>query len=170
MTVSNVITVSRLVMLPFIVYFLLKDQRLVAFIIISISLLSDMIDGYLARKLHQESETGKFLDPLCDKISLAVILIALLIINAIPLWGVIIIVMRDFLILLGSFILFKHKAKIFKSNILGKFTGFILGAVILAFTINLQQIGHILLYLSIPAIVGTFIVYLNRYVKAMKGV
>ncbi len=169
MTVSNIITLSRLIMLPFIVYFLFQNQRLIAFIIISISLLSDAVDGYLARKLHQESETGQLLDPLCDKISLVVILITLLIINSIPLWGVIILVARDILILLGSYVLWKYKSVVFRSNVLGKITGFILGAIMLAFTINLKPIGEVLLYVSIPAIVGTFTIYLSRYIKVMKG-
>ncbi len=168
-TISNFITLSRLVMLPFIIYFLLQNQRITAFIIMLISLLSDTADGYLARKLHQESEMGKFLDPVCDKISLVVILITLLLIRSIPLWGVIIIVLRDILILLGSFFILKYKSKVLKSNVLGKITGFILGAIILAFAINLQQLGNILLYLSIPAIIGSFIIYLTRYINVMKG-
>lgn len=134
-----------------------------------ISLLSDAVDGYLARRLHQESEVGKFLDPLCDKISMVTILITLFLINAIPLWSVIIIALRDVLILIGGFVLWRQRAKVFKSNILGKITGFILGAVILAFTINLKTLGAILLYTSVPAIIGSFIIYLNRYIKGMKG-
>jgi len=168
-TISNIITLSRLILLPFIVYFLLSNQRLTAFIIMLISLLSDAIDGYLARKLHQESEAGKFLDPLCDKISLIVIVITLLVINAMPLWGVIILVARDILILLGSYVMWRHRSIVFKSNILGKITGIILGAIILAFTLNLQRTGEILLYLSIPVIVGTLTVYWGRYIKVMKG-
>jgi hypothetical protein len=39
----------------------------------------------------------------------------------------------------------------------------------MAFTINLQQLGNILLYISIPAIIGSFIIYLIRYINAMKG-
>lgn len=169
MTISNVITLSRIILLPFIVYFLLNNQRFAAFVIMLVSLFSDAIDGYLARKLHQESEAGKFLDPICDKISLTVILITLLIINSIPLWGVIIVVARDTLILLGSYIMWKHKSIVFKSHVLGKITGFILGAVVLAYTLNLQRTGEILLYISIPAIIGTFAIYLGRYVKVMKG-
>ncbi len=168
-TISNLITVSRLILLPFIVYFLITGQRYIAFAIMLISLCSDAVDGFLARKLHQESEAGKVLDPLCDKISLAVIVITLLLLGAIPLWGVIIILSRDILILVGSFFLITHKAKVFKSNIMGKLTGGLLGAVVLAFTINLQLVGEILLYLSIPAIAASFGIYLSRYIKAMKG-
>ena len=107
MTVSNIITISRLALLPFIVYFLLTDQRVFAFVIMLISLLSDGLDGYLARRLHQESRLGKFLDPLCDKIFLAVILVTLLYLKVVPLWAVVLIVLRDFLILLGSYIILR---------------------------------------------------------------
>ena len=169
MTISNAVTLSRLILLPFIVYFLVTDQRLVAFIVMLISLCSDAVDGFLARRLHQESEVGKILDPLCDKISLTVIVITLLLLGLIPLWGVVIIVLRDLLILIGSFVMFTHKSRLLKSNVVGKITGALLGAVVLAFTIDLQQLGKILLYLSIPAIIASFAVYFGRYIKIMKG-
>ncbi|KPK69413.1 hypothetical protein AMJ87_10525 [candidate division WOR_3 bacterium SM23_60] len=168
-TVSNVITVSRLILLPFIVYFLLVDQRITAFVIMFIALLTDAADGFLARTLHQESEVGKVLDPVCDKVSLIVILITLYIIEVIPLWGVIVIVARDVLILIGSYVLYRHKAVVFKSNLLGKVTGVIFAALILAYTIGLNRLGEILLYVSIPAILGSFAIYLGRYIKIMKG-
>ena len=169
MTVSNVITLSRLVLLPFIVYFLLVDQRITAFVIMLIALLTDAADGFFARTLHQESEIGKVLDPVCDKVSLIVILITLYIVNAIPLWGVIVIVARDVFILTGSYVLYRHKSVVFKSNLLGKITGVIFAALILAYTINLNRLGEALLYVSIPAILGSFAIYLSRYLKAMKG-
>lgn len=168
-TISNLITLSRLILLPFIVYFLITQQRYIAFGIMLVSLFSDAVDGFLARKLHQESEAGKVLDPLCDKISLTVIVITLLLLGAIPVWGVIIIISRDVLIIVGSFFLITHKARVLKSNIMGKVTGGLLGAVVLAFTINLKMAGEILLYLSIPAIVASFGIYLSRYIITMKG-
>ncbi len=169
MTISNYITLSRIVFLPFIIYFLVTDQRVIAFIILFVSLLSDMFDGFLARRLNQESETGKMLDPLCDKISLTAILVTLFIIGSMPLWGLIMIIARDVLILTGSMILWKNKSKVFASNFFGKITGFLYGAVICAFTLGWQVLGTIILYLCIPAIIGSFIIYLNRYVRTMKG-
>ncbi|HEC79316.1 MAG TPA: CDP-alcohol phosphatidyltransferase family protein [candidate division WOR-3 bacterium] len=168
-TVANVITVSRLLLLPFIIYFIITGQRTTAFIILLISLLSDAVDGYLARRLKQESEIGKYLDPLVDKISLTTVLITLFLIKAIPLWGIIIIVLRDVLILIGSFVLLKHKSKVFKSHVVGKITGVILGAIICSFTLNWNKLGEILLYISIPAIVVSFGIYLKRYISTMKG-
>ncbi|MEO0184238.1 MAG: CDP-alcohol phosphatidyltransferase family protein, partial [candidate division WOR-3 bacterium] len=109
-TISNIITIIRFLLLPAIIFFLVKKERLTAFIIMLVALFSDVIDGYIARKFHQETEFGKLLDPLCDKISLAVILITLLLINSIPIWAVIIIGLRDILILVGSYIVFKKKS------------------------------------------------------------
>ena len=169
MTISNYITLSRIILLPFILYFLATDQRIIAFIILFISLLSDMIDGFLARRLNQESETGKMLDPLCDKISLIAVLITLFLIGSIPLWGLIIIIARDVLILTGSVILWKNRNKIFASNSFGKITGMLYGALICAFTLGWHILGTVLLYLCIPAIIGTFVIYSNRYVRTMKG-
>lgn len=170
MTISNIITISRLVLLPFIIYFLLAEQRLVAFVIMLVSLFSDGLDGYLARKLNQESRLGKFLDPLCDKIFLAAVLITLLYIKAVPLWAVLVIVLRDFLILLGSYILLKSKAVVEPSNAFGKITGFIFGSMILAFTIGWALIGNIFMYLSIPVMAIAFISYSVNYLRIMKGV
>jgi len=170
MTVSNIITITRLVSLPFIVYFLLSGQRLVAFFVMLASLLSDGLDGYLARKLNQESRLGRFLDPLCDKIFLAVVLITLLYIKTIPLWIVIVIVFRDFLILLGSYILLKNKTVVEPSNTFGKITGFTFGSMILAFTIGWNFIGNIFMYLSIPVMTIAFVSYSVNYFRIMKGV
>ena len=170
MTISNIITFSRLVLLPFIVYFMLSGQRVAAFVLMLICLLSDGLDGYLARKLHQESQLGKFLDPLCDKVFLAVVLLTLLYMKAVPLWLVLLIVLRDFLILLGSFILMRSKAVVEPSNTYGKITGFIFGVLILAFTIGWNVVGNITMYLSIPVMTIAFVTYAINYVKIMKGV
>lgn len=169
LTISNIITVSRLVLLPFIVYFIITDQRLVAFIVLMVSLLSDTADGFLARKLHQESEAGKFLDPICDKISLMVIIFTLYYVGSMPFWGVFIIILRDILILAGSFVLINYRSRVYKSNLIGKITGFIFGAVISAFTLNWKVVGTILLYVSVPAMMISFVIYLKRYLRAMKG-
>jgi cardiolipin synthase len=169
LTLSNVLTVSRLFMLPFIVYFLIRRHQTAAFVIMCGSLLTDVVDGYLARRFHQESELGKLLDPLCDKISLAVILTVLVSMRDLPLWMAVVVVMRDILILIGSFFVYSHRAYIFKSNIMGKVTGFLFGALILAYTINLKAIGIWTMYSAIVFMTATFISYTYRYIKIMKG-
>jgi len=168
-TLSNVITVSRLFLLPFIVYFLLTRRTTVAFVIMCLSLLTDVIDGYFARLLNQVSHMGELLDPLCDKISLAVILATLVVIRAVPLWTAIVVVGRDFLILIGSLFVYTHRMVIFRSNFLGKATGFLFGAMTLAYTINLRLLGSWILYTAIVCMMATFVTYAFRYIRIMKG-
>ena len=170
MTISNIITIARLVILPIIIYLILTEQRFAAFIVMLISLLSDGLDGYLARRLNQESMLGRFLDPLCDKIFLAAVLLTLLYVGAIPLWIVLVVILRDFLILLGSYILLRSKSVVESSNILGKITGFIFGAMILAFTAGWEVIGTVLMYVSVPVMLIAFLVYAANYVRLMRGV
>lgn len=166
---SNLITLSRIVVLPFIVIFLANGFRSAALISMLLLLVSDALDGYVARRFNQVSDIGKFLDPVCDKIALAVILITLYGIGSLPLWGLIVIVSRDVLILVGCLVLIKTRSVLYKSNITGKITGFIFGMIICAFTINLTRIGTILLYVCIPALIVSFTIYLLRYIRAMKG-
>jgi cardiolipin synthase len=169
LTLSNILTVSRLFMLPVIVYMLVRRQNVAAFVVLGLSLLTDVVDGFLARRFHQESELGKLLDPLCDKISLAVVLTTLVSLRELPLWMAIVVVMRDILILLGSFFVYSHRAYVFKSNILGKITGFLFGALILAYTIRLRTIGIWIMYAAIVFMTATFITYTYRYITIMKG-
>ncbi|MEO0225785.1 MAG: CDP-alcohol phosphatidyltransferase family protein, partial [candidate division WOR-3 bacterium] len=114
-TVANLVSGSRLVFIPFIIYFLIKNLRLWALIFIMISYLTDLIDGYLARRLNQISFYGKIIDPVTDKLNLAAILITLYFTDAFPLWCLIIVLLRDILILAGSLFLIKYQESVLPS-------------------------------------------------------
>lgn len=94
----NSITLSRLVGIPFILYLLgdpTTEKRLIALTIFVITAATDWLDGYLARKLQQVTELGKFLDPLVDKLLVIAPLLALIQLQQIPAWGVFLIVGRE---------------------------------------------------------------------------
>jgi CDP-diacylglycerol--glycerol-3-phosphate 3-phosphatidyltransferase len=98
MNIPNGITISRLFALPFILYFLNKPNETelwIALVIFMIAALTDWLDGYLARKLNQVTELGKFLDPLVDKLLVLAPLLALIQLQEIPAWGVFIILLRE---------------------------------------------------------------------------
>jgi CDP-diacylglycerol--glycerol-3-phosphate 3-phosphatidyltransferase len=70
MNISNALTVSRIFMVPVIALLLIHDsliQSLIAAGIFGVAMVTDFLDGYYARKYHQESDLGKLLDPLADK-------------------------------------------------------------------------------------------------------
>lgn len=98
MNIPNQITLSRLFTLPFILYLLNNpsdNQRWWALIIFLIASFTDWLDGYLARKLNQITELGKFLDPLVDKLLVLAPLLSLLELGQIPAWSVFLIFARE---------------------------------------------------------------------------
>ena len=80
MNLPNTLTLLRIAMIPiFVVVFYLpfKWSNLLACLIFTIAALTDLLDGYLARKLDQTSRLGAFLDPVADKLMVAVVLVLL---------------------------------------------------------------------------------------------
>ncbi len=98
MTLPNWITFSRLLGIPFIIYGLhnpTAQARWICFAIFVVAAATDWLDGYLARKLNQVSDLGKFLDPLVDKLLVLAPLLSLIELGQIPAWGVFLILGRE---------------------------------------------------------------------------
>jgi CDP-diacylglycerol---glycerol-3-phosphate 3-phosphatidyltransferase len=98
MTLPNWITFSRLLGVPFLLYGLYNptsQARWICLTIFLIAALTDWLDGYLARKLNQVSELGKFLDPLVDKLLVLAPLLVLIELGKVPAWGVFLILGRE---------------------------------------------------------------------------
>jgi len=91
-------------MVPFFVFFMLADfikySNYIAAIIFILASLTDTLDGYIARKYGLVSNFGKFMDPLADKLLVSSALVCFVSIpdNPVPVWGVIIIISREFII------------------------------------------------------------------------
>ena len=64
----NLLTISRVLLIPFFLYFMITGNSITAIIIFSIASLTDFLDGYLARKFNLTSNFGIFFDPLADKL------------------------------------------------------------------------------------------------------
>ncbi len=102
LTIPTWVTLSRLLAVPIILvvmslpYGELGRQITVAAFLIAA--LTDWLDGYLARKLNQVSEFGKFLDPLVDKLLVIAPLLMLVQLQQIPAWGVFLIISRELVI------------------------------------------------------------------------
>ena len=98
MNLPTWITVSRLFVVPIILVGLTLDTptwRIVALVAFLIGAGTDWLDGYLARKLNQVTDLGKFLDPLVDKLLVMAPLMALVGLGEVPAWGVFLILARE---------------------------------------------------------------------------
>ena len=101
MVLPNQLTVLRIILTPvFLILFLADDPLLkqISLIVFIIAALTDWYDGWLARKFNYITDWGKFWDPLADKILTSAAFLGFVYLKIIPIWMVIIIIVRDFLI------------------------------------------------------------------------
>ncbi len=167
--VSNLLSFVRLLMsIPFLILFNYWEQPGIKDVIIFLALFAsftDILDGYLARKLNQVTEFGKIIDPLADKIAMAAVLIGILSNNLLPFYYFLLIIIRDLIILLGGIFIAKATGFVLPSNFIGKVTVLIIGFVILLTLIGLGMdnlIFMIIYYLSIFMIFLSLLLYIQR--------
>lgn len=101
MNLANKLTLSRIVMIPVFVYFLMKgtvNNTLIAGGIFILASITDFLDGYIARSRNMVSKFGKFMDPLADKLLVMSALISFVELQMIPGWAVTIILSRELIV------------------------------------------------------------------------
>jgi cardiolipin synthase (CMP-forming) len=98
LSIPNLITLARILLVPVIVWAIASNQMQIAFSLFLVAGLSDLVDGFLAKRFGMATELGAYLDPLADKAMIVSIYIALGIADVIPRWLVILVVSRDIMI------------------------------------------------------------------------
>ncbi len=104
MSIPNLITLARILLVPVVVWAIATGQMYFAFLLFMAAALSDAVDGFLAKRFGMKTELGAYLDPLADKVLIVSIYVTLGITGVIPSWIVILVVSRDFMIV-GAIIL-----------------------------------------------------------------
>jgi len=133
-----------------------------------LAMLTDKLDGDLARYLHAESEWGRILDPLADKVAVATIAIILLWLGIIPLWFVIVLVARDLLILAGGLYLKKRTGEVLPSNMAGKWAvGVISMTMLLALIDESMWIVPVGIWMSVAMVLLSTVLYVKRFVAVV---
>lgn len=172
-TKSNLLSLFRL-LLAIPLWFLLDDfevNRYYVFALCLFAALTDILDGYIARKFNEVTEFGKIIDPLADKVAIAAIVIKLYLIGEILPFYFFLIVGRDILIFLGGIIVSKKIGRVLPSNKLGKITVLNIGLVILFILAGLPS-DHLLYvifyYSSIILIFASLTGYIIRAAEFIK--
>lgn len=156
-----------------IAYFFISDfenSRLFIATLIAFVWLSDISDGFIARKFNMISETGKIIDPLADKIVVAVIALLAYYKELLPLWFFILIIARDLVILIFGLFLKKKKGKVLMSNFPGKAAVFSIGLILLFSVINNELFNNaisFLLLISVILIVYSSFLYFKRFLNSL---
>lgn len=101
MTTANKITMVRILMIPFFIYFALQNDKtslIIALVLFCLASVTDFLDGYIARKYNQITDFGKFVDPLADKLLVTAALLIFIEKGIFPAWMVFIVLAREFII------------------------------------------------------------------------
>ena len=104
--IPNALTILRFILIPFIIVYIVQDKYIEAFIFLTLSGLTDVLDGTIARKFNFITNFGKLIDPLADKATQISILVTLALKNIIPMWILMIVFIKEFVMIAGASFLY----------------------------------------------------------------
>ncbi len=104
--IPNILTILRFLLIPVIVFYIFTGNDILAFIFFTISGLTDIADGFIARKFNLISNFGKLMDPLADKLTQIFTLASLVFTNIIPIWILLIVLLKEFIMICGASFLY----------------------------------------------------------------
>ena len=179
MNLPNKLTVLRVIMVPFFVFFMLTDvggaeNKWIALAICVIASLTVMLDGKIARKYNLVTNFGKFMDPLADKLLVCSAMICLIPSGKLPTAIVIVIIAREFIIS-GFRLVASDNGIVIAANYWGKFKTVSQMAMIIVLIADLggvfDLIGQILIWLALALTIISLIDYVwtNRQVLTQGG-
>lgn len=173
-TWSNLISLSRVLVTFPIIYLHYHNQQQVSFMIVVLLLyggISDYIDGMVARWRNEVSELGKILDPVADKVMALFLFLYTVWLGWIPLWFFAVGVIRDVLIMMGSWYIQKKRGKVAMSTMAGKVSVNVLALYWLSvFLFPAAEAVHVFLMMaSLVIMVISFVDYFHRYKQILDG-
>lgn len=165
--IPNILTVLRFFLIPFILYFLVHDEFILAIIFLTLSGITDILDGTIARKFNFITNFGKLIDPLADKITQLSILWMLVLKNIIPLWILVIVLLKEATMVAGASFLY-GKELVVSSKWYGKSSTvlFYLAIVLSMIFRDLQiqtKMDLILYYVAVTMTIFSLVMYFREF-------
>ncbi len=176
MNLPNRLTIIRVLLIPFFVFFMLASfgpmGDYIALAIFIVASLTDMLDGMIARKYNLITNFGKFMDPLADKLLVCSAMICLVDLGRIPSWIVIIIIAREFIIS-GFRLVAADKGVVIAAGMIGKVKTVFQMAMIILMILNLSNpvfvtITTVIMYAALALTIISLIDYLFKNRDVLK--
>ncbi len=163
----NMLSLSRIVTVPFIYWGFARDSYLVISVLLGWALLTDAADGYLARRFDWRTKWGLVLDPLADKILVGSLAVFLVHFREFPLWAAALIIARDLSILgVGVYLYLKPGGVVLPADRIGKLTTLVMGGTLVLYSLDLQPYGEWVLWAAICCVIGSGIHYAAGFARA----
>lgn len=178
MNLPNKLTITRAVMIPFYLIFLLIDfgiegSNIMAAAIFIMASFTDFLDGRIARKNDMVTNFGKFMDPLADKLLVCSALIAFVSLGRISVWVVIIIIAREFIVS-GLRLVASDEGVVIAAGIWGKIKTAVQMVMLVVLTLHLDiqyidVIENVLVYASLALTIISLVDYFIKNSKVLTG-
>ena len=172
-TIPNVLTMIRLILVPVFVVLFLKGHKMASLAVFVVASLTDMLDGYLARKLNQITDFGKLFDPLADKLMVLSAMVCQGIVGVFPWSAIIIVACKELFMVIGGLLMLKNDVVVY-SNYVGKAAQvcFILSLVLAFFHEELAawgvQLDIILLWITVALALCAMVIYIIGSVRTIR--
>jgi len=180
LTLANKITIGRILLIPVFIGVLMyyspeRDYwRWWALGIYLLAEITDVVDGYVARRFYQKTKAGSILDPLADKLFLMSALILLYVLGEkfawpvrLPLWLVVGFVARDVILVLGGLLIeLKHSTMEIRPNTWGKATAFLQVVCVVAVFVQFH-LAYVTWWLALTAAVISGVIYMKEGIKVL---
>ena len=138
--IPNILTISRFIFIPFILIAISNENYILAIVLLTLSGITDILDGFIARKFNFITNFGKLIDPLADKATQISVLVALMLKGIIPFWIIAVIFLKEFILVVGAAFLY-GKELVVSSKWYGKATTVLFYlAIVSSFIINIWNV------------------------------
>jgi CDP-diacylglycerol--glycerol-3-phosphate 3-phosphatidyltransferase len=166
---ANLLSLSRFALLPPTLYYLhLPERRRTALILLALGMLTDAIDGPIARARDEVSRLGEILDPIADKLVLDGTAIALSRTRGFPWWVTGLLLFRDIGIVLAALVVLRRRAHITTAQTSGKATTVLMTLAALLYIADGERSGRPVLMLALIPFSLSFVQYGKSFVELMR--
>ena len=177
MNLPNKLTILRIIMIPFFVFFLLSGvggsaSKWIALVIFAAASITDTLDGYIARRDNLITDFGKFMDPLADKLLVCSALICFVELDKLPAWMVIIIIAREFIIS-GFRLVAADNGIVIAASYWGKFKTVFQMLMVIVLILDIRNqffavLGTVLTYIALVLTVVSLTDYIAKNKNVLK--
>lgn len=170
-TIPNGLSLLRLLLLVPILLSLAEGRRTAAVAFAGLSVATDFIDGWVARRFNQASDLGRMMDPFIDKVSVlsAALLMALSPLYRFPMWYLAFLAGRELSVLAFGLWAVRRKGVVFEANRPGKNSAFFTGVSVLLFILGWQPWADLAMALAIALTLYSTWVYWRSFRAAVRG-
>ena len=163
--IPNILTIIRFLLIPIILIYIFTGNYILALVVFTISALTDIADGFIARKFNLVSNFGKLMDPLADKLTQIATLTSLVIKDIIPIWILIIVISKEFIMICGASFLYGKDVVVY-SKWYGKLSTVLL-YIAIVFSLLTKQFALIGIWENIDLSLFTLAIIMTLFALVM---